>query len=223
MFLRAIELIFSGNREVFFIAGTSLKFALTSTVFSILLALPLGLMLSLNTFPGKKIIIVVLNSLMALPTVVIGLLVYSLISRSAPLGMLGLLFTPSAIIIGQTILSFPIIASLIYSALSNMQPELLETLTTLGEKGPAKYTLIINESKVAVLSAILSGFGRLIGEVGVSMMLGGNIRWYTRTITTTIALETSKGDFELALALGLILIVMSLTINLILHWSIHHE
>jgi len=223
MFLRAIELIFSGNREVFFIAGTSLKFALTSTVFSISLALPLGLMLSLNTFPGKKFIIVVLNSLMALPTVVIGLLVYSLISRSAPLGMLGLLFTPSAIIIGQIILSFPIIASLIYSALSNMQPELLETLTTLGTKGPAKYTLIISESKVAVLSALLSGFGRLIGEVGVSMMLGGNIRWYTRTITTTIALETSKGDFELALALGLILITMSLTINFILHWSIHHE
>lgn len=208
---------------MFFIAGTSLKFALTSTVFSISLALPLGLMLSLNTFPGKKFIIVVLNSLMALPTVVIGLLVYSLISRSAPLGMLGLLFTPSAIIIGQIILSFPIIASLIYSALSNMQPELLETLTTLGTKGPAKYTLIISESKVAVLSALLSGFGRLIGEVGVSMMLGGNIRWYTRTITTTIALETSKGDFELALALGLILITMSLTINFILHWSIHHE
>jgi len=223
MFLRAIELIFSGNREVFFIAGTSLKFALTSTVFSISLALPLGLMLSLNTFPGKKFVIVVLNSLMALPTVVIGLLVYSLISRSAPLGMLGLLFTPSAIIIGQIILSFPIIASLIYSALSNMQPELLETLTTLGTKGPAKYMLIISESKVAVLSALLSGFGRLIGEVGVSMMLGGNIRWYTRTITTTIALETSKGDFELALALGLILITISLTINFILHWSIHHE
>ncbi len=223
MLARAVNLIISGNREVFFIAFTSLRFALSSTVLSTALALPLGLLLSLRSFPGKKSIIVTLNSLMALPTVVIGLLVYSLISRSAPLGRYGLLFTPAAIIAGQVILAFPIIASLVYSALSHMEPELLETLETLGTKGYRKYLLLITESKTALLSALLSGFGRVIGEVGVSMMLGGNIRWYTRTITTSIALETSKGDFELALALGIILIIISLTVNFLLHWGISHE
>ena len=223
MLARAVDLIVSGDREVFFIAFTSLKFALSSTIISTCLALPLGLLLSLHPFRGKKLVIITLNSLMALPTVVIGLLVYSLISRSAPLGRYELLFTPSAVIIGQVILSFPIIASLVYSALSHMEPELLETLDTLGTRGYRKYILLINESKIALLSALLSGFGRVIGEVGVSMMLGGNIRWYTRTITTTIALETSKGDFELALALGIILIVISLTVNFLLHWRIHYE
>ncbi len=223
MLTRAVELIISGNREVFFIAFTSLRFAVISTLVSTCIALPLGILLSLYSFRGKKLVIIILNSLMALPTVVIGLLVYSLISRSAPLGKYELLFTPSAVIIGQVILSFPIIASLVYSALSHMEPELLETLETLGTRGYRKYLILINESKVALLSALLSGFGRVIGEVGVSMMLGGNIRWYTRTITTTIALETSKGDFELALALGIILIAISLTVNFLLHWKIQYD
>ncbi len=222
-FLRAVDLIFSGDNEVFFIAFTSVKLAVTSTLISTCFALPLGLLLSLYSFKGKRIIIIILNSLMALPTVVIGLTVYSFISRSAPFGRFGLLFSPVAIITGQTILSFPIIASLIYSALSNMEAELPETLATLGIDGLRKYLILIRESKIAVLSALLSGFGRVIGEVGVSMMLGGNIRWYTRTITTTIALETSKGNFELALALGLILIVISLSVNFILHSGVRYE
>jgi len=217
VFIRAVELILKGNREVLFIASTSLRFALTSTVLATVCALPLGLFLSLSPFKGKKLIIVLMNSLMALPTVVIGLLVYSFISKNAPFGNLGLLFSPGAIIIGQLLLAFPIIASLIYSALSNRDPSLPETLDTLGIWGIRKYFIIIMEAKTAVLSALLSGFGRVIGEVGVSMMLGGNIRWYTRTITTTIALETSKGNFEFALALGIILIVISLSINFLLH------
>lgn len=220
VFVKAIELIVTGDKEVLFIASTSLRFAVSSTVLATFLALPLGLLLSLSSFKGKNLIIVFLNSLMALPTVVIGLLVYSFISKNAPFGNLGLLFTPGAIIIGQIILAFPIIASLIYSALSNRDPSLPETLDTLGIKGLPKYLTIVLESRTAVLSALLSGFGRVIGEVGVSMMLGGNIRWYTRTITTTIALETSKGNFELALALGIILIVISLTINFLLHVGI---
>ncbi len=220
VFVKALELIVTGDKEVLFIASTSLRFAVSSTVLATVLALPLGLLLSLSSFRGKKLIIVFLNSLMALPTVVIGLLVYSFISKNAPFGNLGLLFTPGAIIIGQIILAFPIIASLIYSALSNRDPSLPETLDTLGIRGIRKYVILILEAKTAVLSALLSGFGRIIGEVGVSMMLGGNIRWYTRTITTTIALETSKGNFELALALGIILIVISLTINVLLHMGI---
>ncbi len=222
VFIKAVELILHGDREVLFIASTSLRFAVTSTVISSLLALPLGLLLSLYSFRGRKIIIIILNSLMALPTVVIGLMIYSLISRTAPLGKLGILFTPAAVIAGQVVLSFPIIASLIYSALSNLDRTLFETLDTLGIRGPLKYLIIISESKIAVMSALLSGFGRVIGEVGVSMMLGGNIRWYTRTITTTIALETSKGNFELALALGMILIAISLSVNFILHAGMRH-
>jgi len=220
---KALTLIFSADREVLFISMTSLSMALTSTIISTIPALILGTVLSIKNFHGKSIIIIILNSLMAMPTVVIGLLIYSLISRSGPLGNFGLLFTPWAIIIGQSILSFPIIASLIYSALSRTTIELPETLETLGATGTRKLYMIFRESKIAVLSAILSGFGRVIGEVGVSMMLGGNIRWFTRTITTTIALETSKGEFELALALGIILIFISLTVNALLHLGINRN
>ncbi len=218
--LKALTLIFSADREVIFIAMTSLSLAVASTIVSMIPALLLGTLLSIKKFRGKSIIIVFLNSLMALPTVVIGLMIYSIISRSGPLGGLRLLFTPWGIIIGQSILSFPIIASLIYSALSDIRPELPETLNSFGVTGIRKLYMIFRESRTAVLSAILSGFGRIIGEVGVSMMLGGNIRWYTRTITTTIALETSRGEFELALAMGLILIFISLSVNTLLHLGV---
>jgi tungstate transport system permease protein len=220
---KAIALIISADKEVIFISMTSLSMAVTSTIIATIPALLLGTALSINKFPGKSIIIIILNSLMAMPTVVIGLLIYSLISRSGPLGQFGLLFTPWAIIIGQSVLSFPIITSLIYSALSKISIELPETLDTFGTSKITKLYMIFRESRIAVLSAILSGFGRVIGEVGVSMMLGGNIRWFTRTITTTIALETSKGEFELALALGLILILISLTVNTILHLGIRNH
>ncbi len=220
---KALSLIFTADREVIFISMTSLSMALTSTVISTIPALLLGTVLSSKNFHGKSVIIIILNSLMAMPTVVIGLIIYSLISRSGPLGNLGLLFTPWAIIIGQSVLSFPIIASLVYSALARTSIELPETLDTLGASGPRKLYMIFRESKTAVLSAILSGFGRVIGEVGVSMMLGGNIRWFTRTITTTIALETSKGEFELAMALGIILITISFTVNALLHWGVNHN
>jgi len=217
---KALALIFSADREVVFISTTSLGLAVVSTILSMIPALFLGTLLSIKKFRGKSVIIVILNSLMALPTVVIGLMVYSVISRSGLLGGWHLLFTPWGIIIGQSILSFPIITSLIYSALSNIKQELPETLQTFGVTGIRKLYMIFRESRIAVLSAVLSGFGRVIGEVGVSMMLGGNIRWYTRTITTTIALETSKGEFELALALGLILVFISLSVNTLLHLGI---
>ncbi len=221
-FFRAIQLIVSGNSEVYFIAFTSLKFAFSSTVIATLISLPLGMILAFKHFTGKAIVVVVLNSLMALPTVVIGLILYSLLSRSGPLGGFRLLFTPVAIVMGQSILALPIVASLVYSAFSGISKELPETLETLGARGFSRNLMIMRESGTAVLSAVLSGFGRVIGEVGVSMMLGGNIRWYTRTITTTIALETSKGEFELALALGLILIAISFLVNFSLHMGMRY-
>jgi tungstate transport system permease protein len=136
---------------------------------------------------------------------------------------MGLLFSRGAIIIGQTLLSLPIIISLVYGAISRIDRRLPETLTTLGAQPGDIFIMTLKEGKTAILSALLAGFGRVIGEVGVSMMLGGNIRWYTRTLTTAIALETSKGEFELALALGLILLVISFTVNLILHWLVKDE
>jgi len=220
---KAIELLFSGDKEVYFIAWTSLRLSLISVVIAAALSLPLGFLIGLKSFRGKKAVIAFLNTLMALPTVVVGLLVYTFISRTGPLGSLGLLFTPAGIHIGQIILCFPLITSLVYSALSRLDQRLPETLITLGAKPFEIFRMIIWEGRIAILSALLSGFGRVVGEVGVAMMLGGNIRWYTRTLTTAIALETSKGDFELGLALGMILMAIAFVVNFTLHGVVKYE
>jgi tungstate transport system permease protein len=220
---KAVELLLSLDPELFAIVLTSLRISAVSTVIAASLSIPFGVWLGLTPVRGKKSIVAMLNSLMALPTVVIGLFVYSLISRSGPLGGLGVLFTPAAIVIGQVILSFPIVTSMVYGALGRLDPRLPETLTTLGATRTNMLWMVIRESKIAILSAVLAGFGRVIGEVGVSMMLGGNIRWYTRTITTAIALETSKGEFELGLALGIILMIVAIGINFALHWTFRRE
>ena len=185
--------------------------------------IPLGVLVALRRFPGRRALLAVLTSLMALPTVVVGLIVYSLVSRAGPLGSFGILFTPSAVIVGQAILALPIIVSMTASALSSLDPLFPEVLTTLGASRRAIFWMSVRQARGAVLSAVLAAFGRVVGEVGVAMMLGGNIRWYTRTITTAIALETSKGDFELGLALGMILIVIALGVNALLHGVVRHE
>jgi tungstate transport system permease protein len=185
--------------------------------------IPLAVLIALKRFRGRRALLAVLSSLMALPTVVVGLLVYSLISRVGPLGPLGLLFTPRAVIIGQAILAFPIVISMTASALSSLDPLLPEVLTTLGATRGRILWMSVREARGAVLSASLAAFGRVVGEVGAAMMLGGNIRWYTRTLTTAIALETSKGEFELGLALGIILMGMALGVNALLHWAVKHE
>src|SRR6056297_1434293 len=223
VFGEALSLIFSGDKEVSFIALTSLRFSLISTLIASLISIPLGILLHFYSFPLKRALVSVLHALMALPTVVIGLLVFSLISRSGPLGTLNLLFNPSAIILGQVILASPILTSLVYSGLSRMDPRFHETLITLGARRGDVLTASLGEARFVIISAILAGFGRVIGEVGVSMMLGGNIRWYTRTMTTSIALETSKGDFELGLSLGLILMTVALLINGTTHMLVKPE
>ncbi len=222
-FVQALKLLVSLDRETYYIAGTSLRFALASTLLSALISLPAGAILGLYRFRGRRIVITVLNTLMAMPTVVIGLIIYSVISRSGPLGYLGLLFNPSAVIIGQTVLAFPIIASMVNTSVGRLDINLRETLVTLGASRFRIFFTIMWEARFAVTTALLAGFGRVIGEVGVSMMLGGNIRWWTRTITTTISLETSKGQFELALALGVILMVIAFLVNFITHWTVKHE
>lgn len=219
----ALKLILSGDPELVAICLTSLRFSSTSIVLASFAGIPLGFLLKLKSFPGRKLALVVVNSLMALPTVVVGLLVYSLVARTGPLGSLGLLFTPSAIILGQVILVLPIVTSMVYGSVSNMDPRLPETLKTLGASGLNYYLMLLKEMKGPILSAVLAGFGRVIGEVGVSMMLGGNIRWYTRTITTTISLQTSKGEFELGLALGIVLMLIAFVLNFLIHQAVRHE
>jgi tungstate transport system permease protein len=220
---KAFDLIVSGDPEVWFIAWTSLRFSLASAVIACIPGIPLGVLIALRRFRGRRVLLAILTSLMALPTVVVGLIVYSLISRAGPLGFLGILFTPRAVIIGQAILALPIIVSMTASGLSSLDPMFPEMLTTLGASQGSILWMSVRQAQGAVLSACLAAFGRVVGEVGVAMMLGGNIRWYTRTLTTAIALETSKGEFELGLALGMILMIVSLGVNAVLHWVIPHE
>ena len=220
---QAIRLLLSGDREIYFIAFTSLRISLTSTAIASLLSVPVGILLHFKHFPLKRVLISILNSLMALPTVVVGLLVFSFISRSGPLGSLNLLYSPPAIIIGQIILISPILISLVYSGFSKIDARFHETVITLGAKPMDVLKAAVVEARFVIASAVLAGFGRLIGEIGVSMMLGGNIRWYTRTMTTAIALETSKGEFIMGLALGFILVALAFVINGIIHWLIRNE
>lgn len=219
----AFNLIISGDRELYSICLTSISFSAISIFIASLAGIPLGFLLKLKEFPGRKVVLVVVNSLMALPTVVVVLFIYSLISRSGPLGPLGMLFSPAAVITGQFVLVLPIVTSMVHGAVSDMDPRLPETLLTLGARGLNYYGMLAKEMRGPIVAAVLAGFGRAIGEVGVSMMLGGNIRWFTRTITTTISLQTSKGEFELGLALGLILMTISLTLNFLIHGVVRHE
>jgi tungstate transport system permease protein len=220
--IQALNMIASGDKELYFIAYNSLYIAVVSTAVASLVGLPIAALLVLQNFPGKRLIVMVCNSLMSLPTVVVGLLVYSMISRMGPLGHLGLLFTPNGIIIGQSILILPIVVSLVYGGLTSLETELSETLITLGANRWQRICKIVFEGRVAVTIALLSAFGRVIGEVGVSMMLGGNIRWYTRTMTTAMALETSRGAFDLSLALGLVLMVIAFAVNFMLYRMVSH-
>jgi tungstate transport system permease protein len=220
---RAIGLLLSGNPEVWFITWTSLRFSVCSAALAGAVGIPLGVLIALKRFAGRRVLLAVLSSLMALPTVVVGLLVYSMISRAGPLGGLGLMFTPRAVIIGQAILAFPIVLSMTASSLSSINPLFPEVLTTLGASRRAIFWMSVRECRGAVLSAALASFGRVVGEVGAAMMLGGNIRWYTRTLTTAIALQTGMGELELGLALGIILMIMALGVNSLLHWAVRHE
>jgi tungstate transport system permease protein len=158
---------------------------------------------------------------MAIPTVVIGLFVFSFISRQGPLGVLGLLFTPAAMVVGQFLLATPIVVALSYAAIQGIDPRVKMTALTLGARSHQVIITLLLEARFAIIAAVIAGFGRVIGEVGSAMMLGGNIRGYTRTISTAIALETSKGEFSLGLALGMILLTVALSVNIALRYLQH--
>jgi len=186
-------------------------------VIAALLGVPTGLWLGLNRFRGRQILLALLNTLMALPTVVVGLLLFGLLSRQGPLGPLGLLFTPLAMIAGQTVLATPIVANLVLAAVTGADQRIINTALTLGASRFQAAIQLLREIRFGVMAAVIAGFGRVIAEVGVAMMLGGNIRNSTRTMTTAIALETSKGEFAFGLALGLLLLSVALLVNLFLN------
>jgi tungstate transport system permease protein len=182
------------------------------------MAIPSGVVIALHEFRGKQFLQHILNTLMAMPTVVIGLLLYGMFSRLGPLGDLGLLYTPTAVIIAETVLILPIMMNLTISAVNSTDPRLVSTLISLGARSTSLIIQVALAARFAILAGIITGFGRAIGEVGAAMMLGGNIEGFTRTMTTAIALETSKGEFELGLALGIVLLVIAFSINFILYW-----
>lgn len=214
----ALKLIFTFDHEVMNCTWVSLKISSVAILLASLIGVPLGFLIGANNFRGKKTVITLFNTMMALPTVVVGLFVFSLISRQGPLGTLGLLFSPTAMIIGQFILSTPIITALSISAIQGIDPRIRTTLITLGARSYQVLLALMLEARFAIMAAVIAGFGRIIGEVGSAMMLGGNIKGYTRSITTAIALETSKGEFSLGLALGIILLTVALSVNIILRY-----
>ena len=212
--ITAITLIFNLDVEVRTAVWTSLYTSSTAILFASLIGIPIGLWLGLSRFRGRQVLVTLLNTLMALPTVVIGLLLFGLLSRQGPLGSWGLLFTPVAMILGQMVLATPIVANLVLAAVAGADRRILPTLLTLGAS-PLQATIqLLKEIRFGIMAAIIAGFGRVIAEVGVAMMLGGNIRGVTRTMTTAIALETSKGEFAFGLSLGIILLAVALLVNL---------
>jgi len=214
---KAFSLILHLNPELFGIIFLSLKVSGLALVMATLFGLPTGAILGLSRFPGQSASVSVMNTLMGLPPVVVGLFVYLLLSRKGPLGFMGLLYSPPAMILAQTILAFPIVASLCHSAIVNIDPIIRQAASTLGAT-PGQVTItIIREARYGIMSAVIAAFGRVMAEVGAILIVGGNIAGYTRVMTTTIALETDKGNFELALALGIILLSISFVINVLLH------
>jgi len=211
--LAAFHLIVGFDAEVYLIAWTSLKVSLVGASLASLTGVPLGLLIAFTEFRGKRGVLLALNTLMSLPTVVIGLIFYGLLSRQGPLGDLGLLFTPAGVSLGLFFLALPLIANLTIAAAHGLDPRLALTCRALGATPLQQAWMILKEARFAVICAIAVGFGRVISEVGVAMMLGGNIRGFTRTLTTAIALETSKGEFELGLALGMFLLIVAFGVN----------
>ena len=216
-FSQAINLIVTLNPDVLQIAALSLYVSLTATILASCISIPLGGFIHFRDFRGKRILIVLIQTLYSVPTVVVGLLIYLLISRSGPLGFFGLLWTPEGMILGQVVLIIPITTGLVISALSSIDRNISDTLTSLGATGFQNVMQVIREARFAILSAVILAFGRAISEVGVAMMIGGNIEGQTRVLTTAIALQTGLGDFGFSIALGIILLAIALVVVIIMN------
>ena len=211
----AVRLILSGDADLLEIVGLSLRVTVTAVAISCLIGLPLGAAVGAFRFPGRVVVSVILNALMGLPPVVVGLVVYLMLSASGPLGVLGLLYTPTAMIIAQTILVTPIVAALTKQVVEDLHAEYAEQFASLGVGPLDRVQALLWDARYSLLTVALAGFGRAVAEVGAVIIVGGNINHVTRVMTTTIALETSKGNLQLALALGVVLLVIAVTVNAI--------
>lgn len=215
-FRQAIGLIFGGGSDVWEVTLLSLKVSSLATGISLLIGLPLGTWIALGQFRGKGFMLSLINTGMALPPVVVGLLVSIFLWRSGPLGELRLIYTPSAIVIAQTIIAFPVVTGLTVAALQQLNPRLRLQLLGLGASRWQMVTALWREARLPLLAALMAGFGSVISEVGASMMVGGNIRHQTRVLTTAIVLQNSQGEFATAIALGIILLLLAYLVNLAL-------
>jgi tungstate transport system permease protein len=212
-FVLAAQLILRFDPELMGIIGLSLRVSLTATVLAFLFGAPTGLTMAVGRFPGRQSAVVLTNALLGLPPVVVGLIIYLLLSRSGPLGSLGLLFTPSAMVVAQAVLGVPVVAALTHRSLESLWRDYGDPLTIDGASRTRAGLELLRMSRSALLTAFLAAFGRAISEVGAILVVGGNIRGFTRTMTTTIALETSKGELALALGLGIILVGTSIVVS----------
>ncbi|WP_170437227.1 ABC transporter permease [Ruegeria arenilitoris] len=212
-FSQAAHLILTGDPDLWAIVMLSLQVSVLAVLISAVIGMPVGAALAVARFPGRRALIILMNALMGFPPVVVGLLVYLMLSRSGPLGVLELLYTPTAMIIAQTVLVTPIVAALTRQVIEMLAEEYSEQLRSLGVSRLASVPVLLWDARLALVTALLAGFGRAIAEVGAVIIVGGNINHVTRVMTTTIALETSKGNLALALALGTILIGIAVAVN----------
>lgn len=210
----AFALLFQGDAQTWSAVKTTVSASSLSVAASMLIGAPIGFWLGYRRFPGQRLVRLVVDTLLSLPTVVIGLLCYAFMSHRGPLGHLGLLFTIPGMAVGQTILGLPIVVAMTATAVENLDHRLKQTLVTLGSDSRQMLLTTLWEARFALALAGAAAYGRIISEVGISMMIGGNIKWHTRTITTAIALETGKGQFAMGIALGLILMAVALMVNL---------
>ncbi|MGH7872860.1 MAG: ABC transporter permease [Candidatus Binatia bacterium] len=214
--LKAIELVVGLDGEVWAITWLSLKISGGATALSLLLGMPIGIALATSRFPGRPIAVALINTGMGLPPVVVGLFVSLFLWRSGPLGFLELIYSPSAMVLAQVIIAFPIVAGLTMASFQSLDPKLSLQLLGIGASKPQLLWLLCKEARLPLLAAVMAGFGGVISEVGASMMVGGNIRGQTRVLTTATVLETGKGNFDIAIALSVILLSLTFAINLIL-------
>lgn len=213
-----LSLLFPPGREILHIIFLSLLVSGSATLLSGIFAIPLGVLLAVKDFRFKRLLIGIIQTSLAVPAVLIGLVVYTLINRRGPFGALGLLFTPSAMILAQAVLVFPIITALTLAALKGVAHETRDLAFSLGASRFQMALAVIRQGRFAFLTALITGFSRVIGETGMTLMVGGNIKGQTRVMTTAISLETMKGNFEIGIALGVVLLLAALLINLVLQW-----
>jgi len=216
---QAFWLLVSGDPEVWRITLLSLQVSLSATLISLLIGIPCGTFLALNTFPGRRLVISLVNTGMSLPPVVVGLFVTILLWRSGPLGFFRLLYTPTAMVIAQVIIAAPIVTGLTLAAVQQLNPKLRLQILALGASRAQLVWLLLREARLPLLAAVMAGFGGVISEIGASMMVGGNLLGYTRVLTTATVMETSKGNFDVALALSVILLFLIFGVNAILTYT----